>query len=70
MASLKHLEKRKAAQLDRIEQKLDLLLKAAGIVVEETQPVVEETPLTGEGEGDTPEGEQPESDKPRSRKKN
>jgi hypothetical protein len=76
MASLKHLEKRKAAQLDRIERKLDLLLKASGMSLEETEPVQEEP--TGEGkdanpEAGDPEGEQPEAGeaedaKPRNRK--
>jgi hypothetical protein len=64
MASLKHIEKVRAAQLDRIERKLDALLKQAGISLVETAPVVE----VGEPEGSEPEGEQPE-DKPRTKKK-
>ncbi len=69
MASLKHLEKRKAAQLDRIERKLDLLLKQAGISFDEPAPAEGEQPEASEPEGETQpaEGEQP--DKPRNKKK-
>jgi len=64
MASPKHIEKVRAAQLDRIERKLDALLKQAGISLVETAPVVE----AFEPEDSEPEGEQPE-DKPRTKKK-
>ncbi len=75
MASLKHIEKVRAAQLDRIERKLDALLKAQGIKLEEPAPApaAEPEPETSEGEQpeegkpETPEGEQPE--KPRTKKK-
>jgi hypothetical protein len=71
MASLKHIEKRRAEQLERIECKLDAVMAKLGIadvapvvIVEDGQPEEGETVVE---DGQPEEGETADN-KPRSRK--